>query len=424
MDKFIVEGRNTLRGEIEISGSKNAALPIITACLLSPGIYKISNIPILNDVRTIAHLMRVIGAKIEFENHNMIVDTSHADFPEAPYELVKTMRASIYVLGPLLARFGKARVSLPGGCAWGPRPVDLHIKGMQQLGAKVDLDAGYINAKSKQLTGDNIYLDVSSVGATGNIMMAAVLAEGETAIENAAAEPEIVNLGEFLNAMGAKILGLGTKTLHIQGVKELHPCDFRIIPDRIEAGTFLVAGMIINGDISITNCEPGHLGELISKLREVGAQMEVGENKIYIRGAGEIKPTDVTTAVYPGYPTDMQAQWIALMALASGSSIVTDTIYLDRFTHVPELRRLGAMIIQKNNSAFITGVGKLKGAPVMSTDLRASASLVLAALAAEGDTDISRVYHIDRGYEKIEIKLQKLGAKIRREDDGKWFAPS
>jgi len=424
MDKFIIEGGNSLRGEIEIGGSKNAALPIITACLLSPGVYTISNIPVLRDVRTIAHLMRVIGAKIEIENHSMVVDTSHADFPEAPYELVKTMRASIYVLGPLLARFGKARVSLPGGCAWGPRPVDLHIKGMEQLGAIVDLDAGYINAKSKQLTGDHIYLDVSSVGATGNIMMAAVLAEGNTVIENAAAEPEIVNLGEFLNTMGAKVSGLGTKTLYIQGVKELQPCNFRIIPDRIEAGTFLVAGMIANGDITITNCEPGHLGELISKLRQVGAQIEVGENKIHVQGTSEIIPADVTTAVYPGYPTDMQAQWIALMALASGSSVVTDTIYLDRFTHVPELRRLGAKIIQKNNSAFVTGVKKLRGAPVMSTDLRASASLVLAALAAEGNTDISRVYHLDRGYEKFEVKLQKVGAKIRREDDGKWFAPN
>lgn len=406
-----------LKGEVKISGSKNAALPIMAACLLSPGRYEIRNVPRLRDVRTMAHLMRVIGAKVEFENHTMVVDTSHADFPEAPYELVKTMRASIYVLGALLARFGRARVSLPGGCAWGPRPVDLHLKGMEQLGAQVRLQGGYINAAADRLRGNQVYLDVSSVGATGNIMMAAVLAEGETVIENAAAEPEIVNLGEFLQKMGAKISGLKTKSIRIEGVKELQPVDFAIIPDRIETGTFLVAGMITAGEITVANCAPQHVQEVLAKLRSAGAKLTVDANRIALSAASEIKPTDIITAVYPGYPTDMQAQWIALMTLAKGSSVVTDAIYPDRFTHVPELRRLGANLEQKNNSVFIKGVDKLLGAPVMSTDLRASASLVLAGLAAEGASDIHRVYHIDRGYEAIEKKLEQLGAKIVRKDD-------
>ncbi len=421
MDKFVVHGGIPLQGEVEISGSKNAALPIITATLLSPGIYHLHNIPHLRDVRTIAHLMRVIGAKVEIENHTMMIDTRHADFPEAPYELVKTMRASIYVLGPLLARFGKARVSLPGGCAWGPRPVDLHIKGMQQLGANINLDQGYINATAKQLAGNRIYLDVSSVGATGNILMAGVLAKGETVIENAAEEPEIVNLGEFLIAMGARIKGLGSKTIVIEGVPGLKPVDFTVIPDRIEAATFLVGGLITGGDITIRNCEPAHLQEVLSKLTEAGAELSVDGARIRIRSSGGIRPTDVTTQVYPGFPTDMQAQWIALMSVADGSSVVTETIYPDRFTHVPELRRLGADVERKGNAAFIRGKKQLVGAPVMSTDLRASASLVLAALVAEGQSDIHRVYHIDRGYERIEEKLQQLGARIERSDDGKMY---
>lgn len=419
MDQFVIEGGIPLKGEVEISGSKNAALPIMVACLLAPGKYEIHNVPRLRDVRTMAHLMRVIGAKVEIENHTMVVDTSHADFPEAPYELVKTMRASIYVLGPLLGRFGRARVSLPGGCAWGPRPVDLHLKGMEQLGAKINLESGYVNANATSLKGNQIYLDVSSVGATGNIMMAAVLADGETVIENAATEPEIVNLGEFLQTMGAKISGLKTKSIQIEGVKELRPTNFTIIPDRIETGTFLVAGLITGGEITLTNCAPQHVHEVMAKLRGAGAELITNSDRISLLSPSEIKPTNATTAVYPGYPTDMQAQWIALMSLASGSSIVTDTIYLDRFSHVPELRRLGADLEQKNNSVFIKGVEKLTGAQVMSTDLRASASLVLAALAAEGRSDIYRVYHIDRGYEAIEKKLEQLGAKIVREDDKK-----
>lgn len=421
MDKFVIEGGTPLKGEVEISGSKNAALPIITACLLAPGEYRLHNIPKLHDVRTIAHLMRIIGAKVELAGHTMVVDTSRADFPEAPYELVKTMRASIYVLGPLLARFGRARVSLPGGCAWGPRPVDLHLKGMESLGAKIELDRGYINARSKRLAGKHIYLDVSSVGATGNIMMAATLAKGTTLIENAAEEPEIVNLGEFLIRMGAEIEGLGSKRIFIKGVEALHPTEFSVIPDRIESGTYLAAAMITGGEISLKGCQADHLSEVLAKFREAGAEVSIGESGVQLAAAGSIKPVNVTTAVYPGYPTDMQAQWVALMSIAAGSSVVTDTIYSDRFAHVPELQRLGADVLQKGNSVFIRGVKKLKGAPVMSTDLRASASLVLAALAAEGVSDIHRVYHIDRGYDAIVDKLKKLGARIERTDDGMQY---
>ncbi len=417
MDKFVIEGGKPLQGEVEISGSKNAALPIMAATLLAPGKYHIRNVPRLRDVRTMAHLLRIIGAKVDFENHSLLIDTTLADFPEAPYELVKTMRASIYVLGPLLARFKQAKVSLPGGCAWGPRPVDLHLKGMKKLGAGIELDGGYITAKTANLIGNHIYLDVASVGATGNIMMAAVLAEGETVIENAASEPEIVDLGHFLQQMGARIKGLGTKFIHIEGVPGLRPTDYEVIPDRIEASTFLVAGLITGGDITVTHCQPEHIIEVLEKLKETGARLEVEKDRIRVAGNGEIRPVNVTTAVYPGFPTDMQAQWIALMSLARGSSIVTDTIFTDRFTHVPELNRLGADIVLKNNSAFIRGVERLKGAPVMSTDLRASASLVLAALAAEGRSDVHRVYHIDRGYESIELKLQKLGARIERKDE-------
>ncbi len=421
MDKFVIHGGKPLEGEVQVSGSKNAALPIMAATLLAPGKYHIENIPRLRDVRTMAHLLRIIGAKVDFENHAMSIDTTLADFPEAPYELVKTMRASIYVLGPLLARFQRAKVSLPGGCAWGPRPVDLHIKGMKKLGAEVELDGGYIVARAPRLTGAHIYLDVSSVGATGNILMAAVLAEGETIIENAAEEPEIVDLGNFLQKMGARIEGLGTKFIRVEGVPGLRSTDYRIIPDRIEAGTFLVAGAITGGSIRVTHCNPEHIAEILEKLKETGMTLEIGADAVTITSNGAIRPVDVTTAVYPGFPTDMQAQWIALMSRAEGSSVITDTIYPDRFTHVPELIRLGANIVLKNNSAFVKGVSRLKGAPVMSTDLRASASLVLAALAAEGRSDVHRVYHIDRGYEHIEKKLQKLGADIVREDDGKYF---
>jgi UDP-N-acetylglucosamine 1-carboxyvinyltransferase len=417
LDKFIIHGEKKLSGTVEISGSKNAALPIMVATLLAPGKYTIRNVPRLRDVRTMAHLLRIIGAKIEFENHSLVIDTMRADFPEAPYELVKTMRASIYVLGPLLARFGRARVSLPGGCAWGPRPVDLHMKGMEKLGAKLELDQGYIVARTDQLKGSHIHFDTSSVGATGNVMMAAVLASGITTIENTAMEPEIIDLGNFLKSMGARIEGLGTSKIRIEGVPGLHPGDYSVIPDRIETGTFLIAGLLTDGKMKLINCQPDHLTEVLEKLQETGAYLKVDNNAIEIEGADQIKPVNVTTSIYPGFPTDLQAQWIALMSRADGSSIVTDTIFTDRFTHVPELNRLGAKIEVKNNSAFIQGVAGLNGAPVMSTDLRASASLVLAALAAKGRSDLHRVYHIDRGYEKIEEKFRLLGADILRSDD-------
>ena len=417
MDKFIIHGDKKLSGTVEISGSKNAALPIMVATLLAPGKYTINNVPRLRDVRTMAHLLRIIGAKIEFENHSLVIDTLRADFPEAPYELVKTMRASVYVLGPLLARFGRARVSLPGGCAWGPRPVDLHMKGMEKLGAKLELDQGYIVARTSQLKGNHIHFDTSSVGATGNVMMAAVLASGITTIENAAMEPEIIDLGNFLKSMGARIEGLGTSKIQIEGVPGLRSGDYSVIPDRIETGTFLIAGLLTKGKMKLNNCQPNHLTEVLEKLQDTGAQLRLKQDSIEIEGADQIKPVNVTTSIYPGFPTDLQAQWIALMSRADGSSIVTDTIFTDRFTHVPELNRLGAKIVVKNNSAFIQGVTGLNGAPVMSTDLRASASLVLAALAAKGRSDLHRVYHIDRGYEKIEEKFRLLGADILRSDD-------
>jgi UDP-N-acetylglucosamine 1-carboxyvinyltransferase len=330
------------------------------------------------------------------------------------------MRASIYVLGPLVARYGYAKVSMPGGCAWGPRPVNLHIEGMRRLGADVELDAGYIIAKTKRLKAAKIVFDVSSVGATGNTMMAAVLAKGTSVIENAAIEPEITELAQFLVKMGAKIHGIGTSRLEIQGVDELHPADETTIPDRIEAGTFLIAGMITHGKIRIENCMPAHLSALLSRLEDAGATLRMGDSWIELDAPETIRPVDVITAIYPGFPTDLQAQWIALMTVADGSSVVTDSIYFDRFKHVPELIRLGASIERNENTAVVKGVRQLNAAKVMSTDLRASASLILAGLVAEGETEVLRVYHIDRGYESIEKKLQKLGAKIRRESSEEY----
>ncbi len=417
MDKIVIVGGKPLRGRIPVYGAKNAVLPIMAATLLASGKYEIDAVPVLRDVRTMAHLLRIIGAQVVQDGHKLTIDTQHCSFLEAPYELVKTMRASIYVLGPLVARFGRARVSLPGGCAWGPRPVDFHIKGMQKLGAEIDLDRGYIVARAEKLRGSTITLDIPSVGATGNILMAATLAEGRTVIENAAREPEITALAQFLVQMGAEIEGIGTDRLVIHGVDELRPTDFRVIPDRIEAGTFLLAGAITGGDVTVTNVVPEHLRAVLTKLEDAGVELVEGKDWIQIRAPERVKPVDVTTAVYPGFPTDMQAQWMALMSVADGSSVITDTIFLDRFTHVAELQRLGARIRMEGNSAHVTGVEKLQGAPVMSTDLRASACLILAGLAAEGRTDVSRVYHIDRGYERIEERLKLLGADIWREEE-------
>lgn len=414
MDKFVIHGGKKLRGKVAISGAKNAALALMPATLLASGKYHFSNTPDLLDITTMSRLMESMGVEVERASHSLIVNTFRVNRYEAPYEHVKKMRASIYVLGPLIARYGFARVSLPGGCAWGPRPVDLHIEGLKKLGAKIDIEAGYVVASARRLKGARISFDVSSVGATGNLMMAAVLAKGSTLIENAAIEPEIEALSRFLAKMGAKIDGIGTNRLEIQGVDELHPVDERMIPDRIEAGTFLIACAVTGGKITVSNCDPKALTAVTTKLEEAGAKLTIKESEIVITAPRKIKPVNVLTAPYPGFPTDMQAQWIALMTLCSGTALVTDTIYFDRFKHVPELMRLGANIKMNDNVAAVTGVKKLDGAKVMSTDLRASASLILAALAAEGATEVLRVYHIDRGYERIEKKLQNLGADIRR----------
>jgi len=414
MEKLIIQGQNPLSGSVKISGAKNAVLPIMTATLMAEGESVITRVPDLRDTRTMIKLMEIVGAKCSFKDNHLMIDTSTVNNPEAPYDLVKTMRASFYVLGPLLSRFGTVKVSLPGGCAWGPRPVDFHLKGLEKLGAKVTLKSGYILAEAKRLRGARISFEFPSVGATGNIAMAAATAEGTTVIENAAREPEIVQLCQYLNQMGASISGIGSSRITIDGVESLHSANIDVIPDRIEAGTFLVAGALM-GKITLTDVNPDHLDSVIFKLREVGSIIETTSNSITIE-PGQLKAVDMSTAVYPGFATDLQAQWVALMSLAEGSSLVTDTVYHDRFSHIPELNRLGANIKVDNNTAFISGVDELIGAPVMSTDIRASASLIIAGLVARGETTVSRVYHIDRGYERIEEKFDALGARIVREN--------
>ncbi|MBC8345864.1 MAG: UDP-N-acetylglucosamine 1-carboxyvinyltransferase [Candidatus Marinimicrobia bacterium] len=416
MDKFIINGGKRLSGSVEISGAKNAVLPIMAAALLADGKSVLNHVPDLRDTQTMLRLLNMIGAETEFREKSLTIDASKVNSFEAPYELVKTMRASFYVMGPLLARFGEARVSLPGGCAWGPRPVDYHLKGFEKLGAEVILEDGYIIARAKKLKGANIHFEIPSVGATGNIVMAAVLAEGITHITNAAQEPHIVQLCEVLNEMGADIEGVGTHELSIHGVDSLTPVEVKIIPDMIEAGTFLMAGATL-GNITLKNVSPNHLSIVLQKLEQAGCAIHARDDTISIERGDQIEGVDMMTDVYPGFPTDLQAQWLALMSVATGSSIITDTIYHDRFSHVPELIRLGANISMENNVAVVRGVDKLRGAQVMSTDIRASASLVIAALMAEGRSIISRVYHIDRGYEKIEEKFKSLGADIRRETD-------
>lgn len=390
---------------------------MMAASLLADGRYTIRNVPNLRDTRTMSRLIEMMGGSVELDSGEMVIDTGGVNNPEAPYELVKTMRASFYVLGPLLAKFGEARVSLPGGCAWGPRPVDLHLKGLEALGANVDLEGGYILASADRLQGTEFTLDISSVGATGNIMMAAVLAEGVTVIDNAAREPEIALLAEFLNAMGADVRNIGSDSVEIHGVDELHPTDYEVIPDRVEAGTYLIAGAMLGDELEITPVIPRHLAAVTDKVKRAGAKVTVEDRTLHVTRAEEIQSNDITTAIYPGYPTDMQAQWMAFMATANGSSVITEEIYPDRFTHVAELNRLGANISLEGNVAVVKGVDSLKGAPVMSTDIRASASLILAALIAQGRSDIRRIYHIDRGYEQIEKKLQGIGADIVRENE-------
>ncbi len=415
MDKIFIEGQKTLSGSVQISGAKNAVLPIMTAALMAEGRSVVTRVPDLRDTRTMIRLMEIVGATCSFENGRLVIDGSTVNNPEAPYDLVKTMRASFYVLGPLLARFGVVKVSLPGGCAWGPRPVDFHLKGLEKLGAKITLESGYIIAEAKRLQGTKISFEFPSVGATGNIAMAAATAEGTTIIENAAREPEIVQLCEYLNTMGASIRGIGTTRLTIDGVETLHSADIDVIPDRIEAGTFLAAGALL-GKITLKGVIPEHLDSVILNFQEAGCNVSTTSNSVTITQTDKIQPVDMTTAVYPGFPTDLQAQWVALMTLAKGSSMITDTVYHDRFSHVPELNRFGANIKVENNTAFVRGVDALVGAPVMSTDIRASASLIVAGLAAKGRTEVSRVYHIDRGYEQIEDKFRSLGANISRKN--------
>ena len=416
MDKLVINGGKTLSGKVKISGAKNAVLPIMASSLLAEGITTIKNVPNLRDTRTFIDLLSILGAKCNYENSILSIDASNITSLEAPYDLVKTMRASFYVMGPLLARFGETKVSLPGGCAWGPRPVDYHLKGFESLGAKIDLNQGYILARSDHLTGGKISFEIASVGATANILMAAVLAHGKTSISNAAIEPHIVQLCEVLVKMGADIDGIGTSELIISGVKKLSPVEITVIPDMIEAGTFLMAGATL-GDIELENVDPNHLSIVLEKLYEAGCDISTDSNSISIKRNTAINPVNITTDVHPGFPTDLQAQWIALMSVANGKSVVTESIYLDRFSHVPELVRLGANISLEKNVATIQGQDKLIGAQVMSTDIRASASLVIAALIADGRSDVSRIYHIDRGYENIEKKFRLLGADIYREKE-------
>jgi UDP-N-acetylglucosamine 1-carboxyvinyltransferase len=416
MNKLLINGGVTLDGNVRISGAKNAVLPILAATLLADGPATIENVPHLHDVTTTVELLGCMGVMVSIdEKLSVEVDSSTIENYTAPYHLVKTMRSSILVLGPLLARFGEAEVSLPGGCAIGSRPVDLHIKGLQDMGAEIDVSNGYIHAKASRLKGTRLVLDIVTVTGTENLMMAAALAEGITTIENAAREPEVVDLANFINAMGGKISGAGTDTITIEGVETLKGTRYRVLPDRIETGTFLVAAAITGGKIHVKDTDPKLLDAVIDKLREAGAKIEVGDDWITLDMEGKRpKAVNVRTAPYPAFPTDMQAQFAALNTIAEGTSTVVETIFENRFMHVQELKRMGADIEIEGNTAIIRGVDGLTSAPVMATDLRASASLIIAGLVASGETEVQRIYHIDRGYENIEEKLALLGAKIRR----------
>ncbi|WP_044527995.1 UDP-N-acetylglucosamine 1-carboxyvinyltransferase [Herbaspirillum sp. B65] len=412
MDKLLIRGGQRLSGDLTISGAKNAALPILCAGLLTDGDLVLSNVPHLQDVITITKLMNQMGLRVRENGEHLVLNGNDITRPEAPYELVKTMRASILVLGPLLARFGQAKVSLPGGCAIGSRPVDQHIKGLQAMGAEIHIEAGYIHAKAKRLKGARIVTDMITVTGTENLLMAAVLAEGETVLENAAREPEVGDLANLLVKMGAKIEGIGTDRLVIQGVDKLHGAEHEVIADRIETGTFLCAVAATGGDVTLHRTRAGLLDAALDKLREAGAILTSGEDWIRIQMARRPKAVSFRTTEYPGFPTDMQAQFMALNCLAEGTSHVTETIFENRFMHVQELNRLGAAIDVEGNTAIVTGVEKFLGAPVMATDLRASASLVIAGLAAKGETVVERIYHLDRGYDRMEAKLSAIGADI------------
>lgn len=416
MTKILVEKSGPLKGTVKLSGAKNSVLPILAASLLAQEKCILEDIPGLKDVDVICELLASIGADVKARTKDGLIEvnSSRIDNFEAPYELIRKMRASFLVLGPLLARMGKARISLPGGCAIGTRPIDLHLKGFQALGAKIDVGHGYVEASADKLIGDRIYLDFPSVGATENIMMAATMAEGTTIIENAAEEPEIVDLANFLNAIGAKIKGAGTDTIKIQGVKELGGTRHAVIPDRIEGGTFMVAAAMTKGDVTITNVLSDHLKPIIAKLKECGVEIMVNGDSIRVNAKNGFLATDIKTLPYPGFPTDMQAQFMALLSIAKGTSVVIETVFENRFMHAAELKRMGANIKIDGRSAVVEGVDFLQGAQVKATDLRAGAALILAGMVAEGTTEISDVYHLDRGYVSIEKKLQALGANIKR----------
>jgi len=415
MQKLVIQGGRPLAGEVAISGAKNAALPILCAAILTADPLRVHNVPHLRDVTTTLTLLGQMGVDVTLQDR-MEVELCAAGLsnPLAPYELVKTMRASILVLGPLVARFGEARVSLPGGCAIGLRPVDQHIKGLEAMGAEVGIEHGYIHARASRLKGARIFMDLVTVTGTENLMMAATLAEGTTVLENAAREPEVVDLAECLNAMGARIAGAGTDVVTVEGVERLHGGTYRVMPDRIETGTFLVAAAAGRGSVRLTGVRPRSLEAVLDKLAEAGAQIETGEDALALAMPGRPRAVSLRTAPYPAFPTDMQAQFMVLNAVADGTAIITETIFENRFMHVQELKRMGADIEVEGNTAVIRGREKLDGARVMATDLRASASLVIAGLIAEGETVVDRIYHLDRGYEAIEEKLSRLGASIRR----------
>ncbi|HBG47048.1 MAG TPA: UDP-N-acetylglucosamine 1-carboxyvinyltransferase [Deltaproteobacteria bacterium] len=416
MDKILIEGGNRLVGEVVVGGAKNAVLPLMAAALLTDGWTTITNVPRLRDIDTFKVLLSHLGSELsdDPENRTLKIRTRDVRSPEAPYELVKTMRAAVLVLGPLVARFKRARVSLPGGCAIGARPIDLHLKGLKAMGAEVVIEHGYVTVSAEKLKGAKIYMDTVTVTGTENLMLAAVHAEGTTILENAALEPEVVCLADALNKMGARITGAGTEAIKIEGVDKLNPVEIRVIPDRIEAGTFMVAAAMTRGNVLIKDCPYHNLDALNMKLKEAGTEVIAEEGGVRVTGDWPVRSVDVKTLPYPGFPTDMQAQVMAMMSVASGLSVITETVFENRFMHVGELKRMGADITIDGRSAVVRGVKRLSSAPLMATDLRASASLILAGLVADGTTEVSRIYHLDRGYEKIEEKLVRLGANIKR----------
>ena len=415
MEKIVIHGGRPLQGTVRVSGAKNAALPLLFATLLAPGTHRLSNVPELRDIDTVDQLLSILGGEVERDGDLFTVNADNIRSDEAPYDLVRTMRASVLVLGPLLARVGHARVSLPGGCAIGARPIDLHLKGLEALGAEITLDHGYVEAKVDRLRGARICFDFPTVGGTENLMMAAVLAEGTTILENAAREPEIVDLAKALISMGAKISGAGTANVIIEGVETLKPLDYRVMPDRIEAGTYMIAAAMTDGDVQIEGAKLSDMESFVGKLREAGVEVTDEGGSVRVRRNGPIRSINIKTQPHPGFPTDMQAQFMALMMLGDGTSVISETVFENRFMHVCELQRLGADIVIDGHVATVKGMTELCGAPVMATDLRASASLIVAALAADNTSEVARIYHLDRGYEKLEEKLKGLGAVIERQ---------